>query len=145
CARGGGRARAEEARVGDQRASNDGLRRPLEVSNADRVVFPDDGITKGDVVDYYARIAEHAFPHLRARPPAVKRYPEGIGGQGFFQKRAADHFPGWIARVDVPKREGGILPHVVVNEASVLPYLANQGVIELHPWLALADDLEHPD
>jgi bifunctional non-homologous end joining protein LigD len=121
------------------------LGRRFEVTSTDRVIFPDIGLTKGGFIDHQRRIAEVAFPHLEGRPVAMKRYPEGLEGEGFFQKRAEPHLPDWIERVDIPKREGGSLEHVVVNEPAVLPYLANQGVLELHPWLSTADDLEHPD
>jgi bifunctional non-homologous end joining protein LigD len=118
--------------------------RSIEVTNADRVVFPDAGITKGQLVDYYARIAGTMLPHLRGRPVALKRYPRGLAGAGFFQKNAGPHYPPWIRRDRIAKREGGTLDHVVVDEPATLVYLANQGTIEFHPWLSEADDLEHP-
>jgi bifunctional non-homologous end joining protein LigD len=118
--------------------------RDIEVTNADRLVFPAAGITKGQLVRYYVRIAETMLPHLHGRPVALKRYPRGLAGDGFFQKNAGPHYPGWIRRDRIPKREGGTLDHVVVDEPATLVYLANQGTIEFHPWLARADDLEHP-
>jgi bifunctional non-homologous end joining protein LigD len=118
--------------------------RDIEVTNAGRIVFPEAGITKGQLVRYYARIAETMLPHLRGRPVALKRYPRGLAGEGFFQKNAGPHYPAWIRRDRIPKREGGTLDHVVVEEPATLVYLANQGTIEFHPWLSEADDLEHP-
>ncbi len=119
--------------------------RTVEVSHPDRVVFPDAGLTKGDLLAYHERIAPLMLPHLAGRPVAMKRYPEGIGSAGFFQKQAPEHLPSWVRRVDVPKREGGVLRHVVVDETATLLELVQFGTIELHPWLSLADDLERPD
>ncbi len=119
--------------------------RTIDVSSVDKVYFPDAGVTKGDVLDFYARIAQTAIGYLEGRPVAVKRHPDGIDGPGFFQKEADEHFPGWIRREDVPKREGGHLDHVVGDEPATIVYLANQGTIELHPWLSRIDALEHPD
>ena len=118
--------------------------RVVDVTSVDRVMFPHAGITKGELVDYYARIAETMLEHLRDRPVAVTRYPGGLDGDGFFQKNAGSHYPGWLRREQIPKRDGGTLDHVVVDEPATLVYLADQGTIEFHPWLAAADDLEHP-
>jgi bifunctional non-homologous end joining protein LigD len=119
--------------------------RAIDVSSVDRVVFPDEGITKGELIDYYDRIAVTMFPYLVDRPIALKRYPEGIGSSGFFQKQASGHFPEWIGRVRVDKRNGDTTDNVVVTEPAALVYLADQGTIELHSWLARADELEHAD
>jgi bifunctional non-homologous end joining protein LigD len=118
--------------------------RTIDVSSVDKVLFAEAGITKGDLVDYYARIAETMLPHLLDRPVAVKRYPDGLDGGGFFQKNAGSHYPGWLRRQEIPKRDGGTLDHVVVDEPATLVYLADQGTIEFHPWLSEADDLDHP-
>jgi bifunctional non-homologous end joining protein LigD len=119
--------------------------RAIDVSSVDRVVFPDLGLTKGELVAYYVRIAETMLPHLAGRPVAVKRYPRGLGESGFFQKNAGKHFPDWLRRLPVAKREGGFLDHPVIDEPATIVFLADQGTIEFHPWLATADDLEHPD
>lgn len=119
--------------------------RVIDVSSVDKVFFDDDGITKGELVGYYRRVAETMLPYLVGRPVAMKRFPDGLGGEGFFQKNAGSHFPDWLRREDIPKREGGVLDHVVVDEPATIVYLANQGTIELHGWLSTAADLEHPD
>lgn len=119
--------------------------RTIEVSHPDRVVFPEAGLTKGQLIEYHERVAPTMLPHVAGRPMAMKRYPEGIDGEGFFQKQAPEHLPDWIRRVDVEKREGGVVPHVVVEEEAALLELVQFGVVELHPWLSLADDLERPD
>ena len=124
---------------------HDAFDRTIEVTHPDRVLFPDAGITKGDLLAYHERIGPTMLPHVAGRPMALKRYPEGIGEDGFFQKKAPEHLPGWIRRVDVEKREGGTVPHVVVEEEATLLELVQFGVVELHPWLSRADDLERPD
>ena len=118
--------------------------RSIEISKPDKVLFPADGITKGDLIAYYRRIAERLLPYLRGRPLVLRRYPEGIDGEGFFQKEAPEWFPDWIPRVTVAK-EGGVVHHVVCEEEAMLVFLAAQSCIEPHPWLATTDDLAHPD
>jgi bifunctional non-homologous end joining protein LigD len=110
----------------------------VEVSNPDKVLFPDDGITKGDVVDYYRRVADHMVPHLQGRPLALHRFPDGIKREGFFQKTAPDYFPEWIATVKLERERGGTVEHVVCNDAATLVYLADQGVLVPHRLLAAA-------
>jgi bifunctional non-homologous end joining protein LigD len=110
----------------------------VEVSNADKVLFPDGGITKGDVVDYYRRIADHMVPHLEGRPLALHRFPDGIKGEGFFQKSAPDYFPDWIETVKLERERGGTVEHVVCNDAATLVYLADQAVLVLHRLLIAA-------
>ncbi len=110
----------------------------VEVSNADKVLFPDDGITKGDVVEYYRRIAPQMIPHLRGRPLALHRFPHGIKGEGFFQKTAPDYFPDWVETVQLPREGGGTVRHVVCNDAATLVYLADQAVLVLHRLLVAA-------
>lgn len=119
--------------------------RRLAVDNMDKVLFPDAGYTKGDLVDYYTRIAEVALPYLRDRPVAVRRFPDGLDEAGFFQKNADQHVPAWVERAHIEKVEGGTLEHLVIDEPATLAFLAGQAAIELHPWLARAHSLEHPD
>lgn len=118
--------------------------REIEISNADKVLFPDAGITKHDLAKYWAKIAPTALPHFQDRPLTMRRFPDGIGAGGFFQKHIPDHFPDWIARVEVPK-EGGTVMHVLANDAATLVYLADQGCIEPHLALARADRPSCPD
>jgi bifunctional non-homologous end joining protein LigD len=120
-------------------------RRVLKVSNADRVVFPAIGRTKGDVVAYYERIAKKALPHLLDRPLSIKRFPKGLAGAGFFQKNVPKHYPSSFGHLDVPRQEGGVTTYPVVREAEHLPYLANQGAIELHVTTARVLELDTPD
>jgi bifunctional non-homologous end joining protein LigD len=108
------------------------------------VLFPDDGITKRDLADYYARIADVALPHWRDRPVTMERFPDGIGAEGFFQKNVPEHFPDWIARVELAK-EGGTVIHALATEPATLVYLADQGCITPHLALARAATPDRPD
>jgi bifunctional non-homologous end joining protein LigD len=119
-------------------------RRDVRISNPDKVLFPDAGVTKLELARYWERVAELALPHLRGRPLNLHRFPDGVGGAGFFQQKASDWFPGWIERVRVEK-EGGTVEHVVANEAATLVYLAGQAVITPHCWTSRADRLDRPD
>lgn len=116
----------------------------MEVSNPDKVLYPEDGITKGEIVAYYEAVAEAMVPHLRGRPLTLERYPDGIGTKGFMQKNASKHFPKSIRRVEVPK-EGGTTNHPLCDSADDLAYLANQGTITIHIWTARQPHLDHPD
>jgi bifunctional non-homologous end joining protein LigD len=116
----------------------------IELSKLEKVLFPESGITKGELVDYYRRIAEVALPHYRDRPLSMHRFPDGIGEDGFFQKDIPDYFPSWIDRVQL-KKEGGTVDYVVANSAASLVYLANQGCITPHLSLARQDKPHHPD
>ncbi|TVR96018.1 MAG: ATP-dependent DNA ligase [Rhodospirillales bacterium] len=116
----------------------------VELSNLDKVLFPDSGLTKRDLVDYYRRIAEVALPHYRDRPLSMHRFPDGIDQEGFLQKDLPDYFPDWIDRVEL-KKEGGTVTFVVANDAATLVYLANQGCITPHLGLARQDKPDHPD
>jgi bifunctional non-homologous end joining protein LigD len=108
------------------------------------VLFPDDGITKGDVVAYYERVGEVMLPLLTNRPLVLERYREGIDKPGFYQKDA-DKLPDWIDRVAGPRRAGGTGTHAGARDTPTLVYLANLGSVSLHHFLSRADDLEHPD
>ena len=118
--------------------------RNLEVSNRDKVFFPDAGITKGDLLDYYHRAAAFVLPHARDRLVAMHRFPDGIDGQGFFHKDVPDHFPAWIRREVVEKADGQ-LRQLVIDDAATLVYIADQGCITPHVWLSRADRIDHPD
>ena len=112
----------------------------IEVSNADRVLFPRAGVTKGDVVAHYYRVAPAMLPHVVDRPLTLVRYPRGLAGQGFFQKNAAKHYPeDLIGRIEMPRRKG-VTVHPAASTADALAYLANQGTIEFHIPLATRHD-----
>ena len=120
-------------------------RRTIPISHADRVVFPAAGLTKLDLARHYAGVAEAMVPHVRDRPLALQSFPHGVAESGYFLKDAPRHFPPWIATVEVPKREGGAIRHVLANDAATLVYLAGQNVVTPHTWTSRADRLERPD
>jgi bifunctional non-homologous end joining protein LigD len=117
----------------------------VKVTHGDKVLFPDDGITKGDLVAYYRRVADAMLPHLEGRPLSLQRFPDGIDREGFFQQEASGYFPGWVRRARVPRRGGGTVDHVVCNDAATLVYLANQGTVTLHAWTSRERRIERPD
>ncbi len=117
----------------------------VEVSSPGKVIFPDRGLTKADLVGHYEAVGERMLPHVAGRPLTLHRFPAGIAAKGFMQKNAADHFPASIRRVEVPKREGGVTTYAVVEEAGDLAYLANQNTVTFHVWTSRLPDLERPD
>jgi len=118
----------------------------MEVTHPDRVVFPDDGITKGEVVAFYQLVADRMLPFIEGRALSVERFPQGIGGKGFMQKNAPDHYPeDLIGRHEVPKEGGGTTVYPVVDSAEGIAYFANFGAITFHVPSVLIDDEEHPD
>jgi len=116
----------------------------VEITHPDKVLFPDDGITKGELVEYYRRIGPHLLPHVRGRPLSIQRYPNGIGARGFFQQKAPEYFPDWLHTVTLPKQNGQVT-HVVADNVESLVYLANQSVVTLHTWLSRATAPDFPD
>lgn len=119
--------------------------RTVEISRADKVLFPGDGITKMDLARYYGRIAGIMLPHLKGRPLTMQRFPDGLGGEGFYEKKTPDHFPSWVKRVSVDLQEGGSQSQVVCDNAATLVYLADQACITPHTWLSRGGRLRHPD
>ncbi len=117
----------------------------VKVSNADRVVFPEPGITKGEVVGYYAEVAPIMLPLLAGRPLTLQRFPKGLSGSGFMQKNAPDHYPDEIGVHEVPKVDGGTTRYPVVTTEEAIPYLANQGTITFHAWTSTVERPEKPD
>jgi len=114
------------------------------ITHPEKLMFPDDGITKGELADYYEMIAPYMLPHLRGRPITMERYHRGIATAGFFQKDVTKGAPAWLERVEVPKK-GGTVHHVVANDARALLWLANQNTVTPHVWTSRAPNLFHPD
>lgn len=118
--------------------------RRIELSNLDKVFFPDAGITKGDIVDYYERIAEVMLPHMAGRIVSMHRWPDGLDGAEFFHKDVPGYFPDWIRTVSVEAEED-TLRQLVVDDAATLVYLAQQACLTPHVWLSRADRRRRPD
>jgi bifunctional non-homologous end joining protein LigD len=116
----------------------------VTITHPEKVLFPEDGITKGDVAAYYAELADVMLPHLRGRPVTMERFPSGLGGKGFLQKNVVKGFPAWLARVETPKK-GGTVHYPLADDARSLAWMANQNTVTLHVWTARVPDLRHPD
>jgi bifunctional non-homologous end joining protein LigD len=118
----------------------------INIERLDKVLFPASEITKGDLIDYYNRMAGTMLPHMRGRPLTMQRFPDGVEESGFYQKEAPDYFPDWIRRVSIRvEEEGGEQDQIICENAATLVYLANQACITPHIWLSRADKINFPD
>lgn len=118
--------------------------RQLKLSNLDKVLWPEAGFTKGQMIDYYARIAEVMVPHLAGRPITLRRYPNGVDGQSFFEKNCPSHRPPWLPVTDMTDRHSKTISFCLLEEQAALVWTANLAAVELHPALARGDRLDHP-
>jgi bifunctional non-homologous end joining protein LigD len=114
------------------------------ITHPEKILFPADGITKGELASYYEAIAPVMLPHLRRRPITMERFHRGIGAPGFFQKDVVKGFPEWLKRVEVPKH-GGTVHHPIANDLRSLLWLANQNSITIHVWPSRTPNLYNPD
>jgi bifunctional non-homologous end joining protein LigD len=114
------------------------------ITHPEKVLFPEDGITKGDLAVYYEAMAPVILPHLRGRPVTMERYPAGIGEKGFWQKDVSKGFPSWLQRVRVPKKDG-VVHHPVVTDTRSLLWITNQNTITQHVWTSRVPHLHRPD
>jgi bifunctional non-homologous end joining protein LigD len=114
------------------------------ITHPEKILFPDDGITKGELASYYEMIAPVMLPHLRRRPITMERFHRGIGAPGFFQKDVVKGFPDWLERVEVPKKKGTV-HHPMANDVRSLLWLANQNSITIHVWPSRTPNLYQPD
>jgi bifunctional non-homologous end joining protein LigD len=123
-----------------------GLDRPLRLSNLDKVYFPGDEYTKGDLIQYYASVAAILLPHLEGRPISMSRYPEGIDRPSFYEKRAPGHQPDWMRTTPVDSdSQGGVIEFLLADSREALMWFANMGCIEVHPFHSRATSLDNPD
>ena len=116
----------------------------IEVSNLDKVFYPKTGFTKAQTIDYYIRISPVLLPHLKDRPLTLKRYPDGVEGLFFYEKRCPPHRPGWIETHAVPRTEGGAIDYCVMNSLSALIWVINLAGFELHVFLHRAPKITQP-
>jgi bifunctional non-homologous end joining protein LigD len=116
----------------------------VAVSNPDKIFFPEPGLTKGDLVQYYLDVADHALPHLRGRPFHMVRYPHGVDGAFFHQKRVPAH-PGFVGEQFVRFPSGHSTVFAVIDNAAALAWVINLGCIELHTWHSRVPEIEKPD
>jgi len=119
--------------------------RKLQVSNLEKVLYPEVGFTKGEVIDYYIRIAPVLLPHLKNRPITLKRYPEGVEGFFFYEKQCPSHRPDWVETAEVPaQREEGKIDYCLMNDLPALVWAANLADLELHTFLHRAPTITRP-
>lgn len=116
----------------------------VSVSNLDKVLYPATGFTKGDVIDYYVRVSPVLLPHLRDRPITLKRYPDGVNGFFFYEKKCPASRPRWVKTRRVPKSEGGEINYCVIDELPALVWAANLADLELHTFLHRAPVIQRP-
>jgi bifunctional non-homologous end joining protein LigD len=117
----------------------------VPVTNPDKLFFPERDLTKGDLVSYYAGVAEHALPHLRRRPFHMKRFPNGVEGEFFHQKRVPANHPEYVDEVFVQFPSGHSTVFAILDNAAALAWVANLGCIELHTWASRVPEIEKPD
>jgi bifunctional non-homologous end joining protein LigD len=120
------------------------MTRRVQISRPEKVLFPDDGITKADLAAYYESVAPAMLPQVKNRPLMLQRFPNGIGKPGWIQQEIGAHFPDWVARATVKKDKGNVT-HPLANNAPTLVYLADQACITLHGWLSRVDHINDPD
>jgi bifunctional non-homologous end joining protein LigD len=119
--------------------------REVPINRLDKVLYGDAGVTKAHVVRHVLACSDRMLPHLEDRPLAMRRWPDGPSGQGFFQKSPAQHFPGWVPVATLANKQGGTKQRVLVNDRATLAYLAGQAVLEFHVWTSTARRPERPD
>lgn len=116
----------------------------VAVSNLQKVLYPAVGFTKGQVIDYYVRVAKSLLPHLKNRPITLKRYPDGVDGFFFYEKQCPAHRPKWVKTTTVPRSKGGDIHYCVMNDLPALVWAANLADLELHTFLHKAPALSRP-
>ncbi len=122
-------------------------KKEVTLTHPEKILFPEVGVTKGDVFTYYRRVASRLLPYLRDRPVTLERLPDGLkeGKPHFWQKHTPPSYPDWIPRADLPSEQGKPVAYAVVNDEETLLYLVNQGALTFHPWLSRLGSLDRPD
>lgn len=119
--------------------------REVRLTNLDKVFWKEEGITKGDLIQYYADVAPYLLPHIRDRAMVMKRYPHGAAGEFFFMKRAPSPRPDWIRTCEIDHGSKGIIDFPVIDDLPSLLWVINLGCIDLNQWYATCDDVDRPD
>src|SRR6185369_908249 len=129
--------KAEQLTVGGRR---------IPVSNLDKILYPGEKFTKAKDIDYYHRISKFLLPHLKNRPVTLKRFPDGVFGEAFYEKDAPAFTPKWVKTVPVPRREtpGPDIQYILINDLSTLVWVANLATLEIHPFLHTAARIDRP-
>jgi bifunctional non-homologous end joining protein LigD len=119
--------------------------RDVSVSNLNKVIYPEVGFTKGQVIDYYTQVARYILPHLKDRPITMKRFPNGIDGEYFYEKDAPSFTPDWVKTYPIPRTsEKSIINYILINDLPTLVWSANMANLEIHPFLAKEPNVDVP-
>ncbi|HEV8186822.1 MAG TPA: hypothetical protein VGP83_03675, partial [Pyrinomonadaceae bacterium] len=118
----------------------------IELTNLDKILYPAGHLRKGEVIDYYIRISEYLLPHLKNRPVTLKRFPDGVFGEFFYEKNAPAFTPEWVKTFPVPRREsnGPDIRYIVIDRLATLVWLANLATLEIHPFLHKVPTIDRP-
>jgi bifunctional non-homologous end joining protein LigD len=117
----------------------------IALSNLDKIMYPETGFTKGQVIDYYKNIARYILPHIENRPITMKRYPNGVGSSHFYEKDAPSHTPAWVEKFQIPRTsENSLINYILINDPATLIWSANLANLEIHPFLAKAPHIDRP-
>src|SRR5436853_4193722 len=117
----------------------------LQISKPDKVLYPSGKFNKADVLSYYERVARFLLPHFRNRPVTLKRYPNGVFGEAFYEKDAPSFTPEWVKTFPVPRREGGPdINYIIIHDRATLAWTASIAALELHPFLHRVPRLDRP-
>jgi bifunctional non-homologous end joining protein LigD len=119
--------------------------REVRLTNLRKIFWTELGLTKGDLLQYYADVADALLPHVRDRPMVMKRYPHGASGEFFFMKRAPSPRPSWIRTCTIDHGNGNIIDFPVIDDRAALLWVINLGCIDLNQWYARCDDIDRPD
>ena len=115
------------------------------VSDPEKVLYPGGKFSKADVIDYYRRVSPYLLPHFRNRPVTLKRYPDGVFGEAFYEKDAPGFTPDWVKTFPVPRHEGGPdINYILINDRRTLMWVASIAALELHPFLHCVPQIERP-
>ncbi|WP_294248066.1 DNA ligase D [uncultured Chryseobacterium sp.] len=137
---------AKKTRVSDEETEITLNRHKVKLTHQDKIYFPKDNLTKGDIITYYQSVADFILPHLKNRPLSLNRFPNGIGKQGFYQKDAGENIPEWIKTTKVfSESTDEYIDYMLCNDKATLAYLNNLGCIDMNPWNSALPDLDHPD
>jgi bifunctional non-homologous end joining protein LigD len=119
--------------------------RDVNLTNLDKVMYTAVGFTKGQVIDYYTRVARHILPHLKNRPITMKRFPNGIDGEYFYEKDAPSFTPDWVRTYPIPRTsEKSMINYILINDLPTLVWSANMANLEIHPFLAKVPNVNVP-
>ena len=119
--------------------------RTLRLSNLDKVLYPEVGLTKSEIITYYTTVAPVLLPHLADRAMVMKRYPDGAASEPFFMKRAPSPRPEWIQTCAIAHASGNVIDFPMIQDLASLLWVINLGCIDLNPWYARCDDVDRPD